>query len=124
MQRDGQPERRFGTPRHTEIHGLAWDDVTLAYYVIVTDDAGMWLGRIDDEGVFPLTEGAYITLSNLRAGGGKLYYGSIASGKDEAHCYDLTDGREYRITTSAFGSFSPGAVARRRGRRRGVADHV
>ena len=25
VQRDGQPERRFGTPRHTEIHGLAWD---------------------------------------------------------------------------------------------------
>lgn len=107
VQRDGQPERRFGTPRHTEIHGLAWDDVTLAYYVIVTDDAGMWLGRIDDEGVFPLTEGAYITLSNLRAGGGKLYYGSIASGRDEAHCYDLMARREYRITTSAFGSFSP-----------------
>ncbi|MFR6634874.1 MAG: hypothetical protein ACLUQ6_08770 [Alistipes onderdonkii] len=71
VQRDGQPERRFGTPRHAEIHGLAWDDVTLAYYVIVTDDAGMWLGRIDDEGVSPVTQGAYITLSNLRAGGGK-----------------------------------------------------
>ena len=107
VQRDGQPERRFGTPRHTEIHGLAWDDVTLAYYVIVTDDAGMWLGRIDDEGVFPLTEGAYITLSNLRAGGGKLYYGSIASGRDEAHCFDLGEGREYRLSTSTYGSFAP-----------------
>lgn len=89
VQRDGQPERRFGTPRHAEIHGLAWDDVTLAYYVIVTDDAGMWLGRIDDEECPPVTQGAYITLSNLRAGGGKLYYGSISSGRDEAHCYDL-----------------------------------
>ncbi|MEI3554117.1 MAG: hypothetical protein V8Q54_05350 [Alistipes senegalensis] len=66
----------------------------------------MWIGRIDSEGVHPITEGAYITLSNLRAGG-ELYYGSIASGKDQAHCDDLTDGREYRITTSAYGSFSP-----------------
>ncbi len=55
----------------------------------------------------PVTEGAYITLSNLRAGGGKLYYGSIASGRDEAHCYDLMARREYRITTSAYGSFMP-----------------
>ena len=50
---------------------------------------------------------AYITLSDLRAGGGRLYYGSIASGKDEAHCYDLTTRREFRITTSAYGSFDP-----------------
>ncbi len=55
----------------------------------------------------PVTEGAYITLSNLRAGGGRLYYGSIASGRDEAHCYDLMARREYRITTSAYGSFMP-----------------
>lgn len=68
----------------SEIHGLAWDDATRGYYVIVTDDSGMWLGRIDGDGVHPVTEGAYITLSNLRAGGGRLYFGSIASGRDEA----------------------------------------
>lgn len=67
----------------------------------------MWLGRIDSEGVHPITEGAYITLSNLRAGGGKLYYGSIASGKDEVHCYDLLARREYRVTASQYGSFDP-----------------
>lgn len=107
VQRDGQAETRFGTPAHAELHGLAWDDVTQACYVLVTDDSGMWLGRIDPAGVHPVTEGAYITLSNLRAGGGKLYFGSIASGKDEAHCFDLATGREYRITTSAYGSFAP-----------------
>ena len=101
------PERRFETPVRSEIHGLAWDDRTVAWYVLVTDDSGMWIGRIDSDGLHPITEGAYITLSNLRAGGGKLYYGSIASGRDEAHCYDLMARREYRITTSAFGSFSP-----------------
>ena len=59
------------------------------------------------QGVHPITEGAYITLSNLRAGGGKLYYGSIASGKDEVHCYDLLARREYRVTASQYGSFDP-----------------
>lgn len=101
------PERRFETPVRSEIHGLAWDDRTVAWYVLVTDDSGMWIGRIDSDGLHPITEGAYITLSNLRAGGGKLYYGSIASGRDEAHCYDLMACREYRITTSAYGSFAP-----------------
>lgn len=77
-------EKRFATPDRSEIHGLAWDDATRGYYVIVTDDSGMWFGRIDGDGVHPVTEGAYITLSNLRAGGGRLYFGSIASGRDEA----------------------------------------
>ena len=107
VRRTGAEEKRFLTPEQTEIHGLAWDDLTVAWYVLVTDNSGMWIGRIDTECIHPITEGAYITLSNLRAGDGKLYYGSIASGKDEAHCYDLMARREYRITTSTYGSFAP-----------------
>lgn len=103
--------QRFAAPPRSEIHGLAWDDVTVAWYVLLTDDSGMWLGRIDCEGVHPLTRGAYVTLSDLRAGGGRLYYGSIASGKDEVHCYDLIGRREYRITTSTYGSFDPAPTA-------------
>ena len=38
-------EKRFATPDRSEIHGLAWDDATRGYYVIVTDDSGMWIGR-------------------------------------------------------------------------------
>lgn len=102
-----QEVNRCPIPERAEIHGLAWDDATQALYVIVTDHSGMWLGRIDGTKLRPVTQGAYITLSNLRAADGKLYFGSIASGKDEAHCYDLATGREYRITTSAYGSFSP-----------------
>ena len=109
-QADGS-RRRFAVPEGAEIHGLAWDDVTVAWYVLVTDDSGMWLGRIDSERLHPLTEGAYVTLSDLRAGGGRLYYGSIASGKDEAHCYDLMARREYRLTTSRYGSFDPAPTA-------------
>ena len=94
-------------PGFSEVHGLAWDNATERLYTLVTDDSGMWFGRIDGDGVHPVTEGAYITLSNLRAGGGRLYFGSIASGRDEAHCFDLKTRREYRITTSAYGSFAP-----------------
>ena len=36
-----------------------------------------------------------------------LYFGSIASGRDELHSYDLTRGREYRLSTSKYGSFMP-----------------
>ncbi|MDE5906905.1 MAG: hypothetical protein K2G66_04685, partial [Alistipes sp.] len=109
-QSDGS-RQRFAAPLRSEIHGLAWDEVTVAWYVLLTDDSGMWLGRIDCEGVHPLTEGAYITLSNLRASDGRLYFGSIASGKDEIHCYDLMARREYRITASHYGSFDPSAAA-------------
>ncbi|WP_288320988.1 hypothetical protein [uncultured Alistipes sp.] len=107
VERDGAPEERFEAPEGKELHGLAWDDRTVAWYVLVTDDEGMWLGRIDAEGLHPVTRGARVTLSDLRAGGGKLYFGSIASGKDEAHCYDLVARREYRLTASEYGSFDP-----------------
>ncbi len=104
---DAGPERRYEAPFGVELHGLAWDDRTAAWYVLVTDDDGMRIARIDAAGLHRVTDGAYITLSNLRAAGGVLYFGSIASGKDEAHCYDLAAGREYRLTTSAYGSFDP-----------------
>lgn len=100
-------EQRYEAPEGKELHGLAWDDLTVAWYVLVTDDSGMWIGRMDSSGLHAVTAGAYITLSNLRAADGRLYFGSIASGKDEAHCYDLMARREYRITTSAFGAFAP-----------------
>ncbi len=99
-------------PDLSEIHGLAWDDATERLYVLVTDDSGMWIGRIDErEKVTPLMPGAYVTLSNLRAQSGSLYYGSIASGKDEAYRFDLRTGRAYRLSTSAYGSFAPAPLS-------------
>jgi len=114
--RCGDPRRRpeaetWRVPAGKEIHGLAWDETTDAFYVLVTDDSGMWIGRIDGGGLRPVTEGAYITRSDLRAGGGRLYFGSIASGRDEAHCLDLATGREYRLTRSTYGAFSPAPTA-------------
>lgn len=95
-------------PLGTEVHGLAYDNYTKRLYFIATDDDGMWIGAVtDNRGHERITPAAYITISDLRAKDGRLYFGSIASGKDEVHCYDLREGREYRISTSKFGSFAP-----------------
>ncbi len=93
-----------------ELHGLAWDNATEELYFIATDDSGMWLGVRDlssTKGYRQLREGAYISLSDLRAADGVLYFGSIESGYDEAHAYDIKSGKEWRLTESAFGSFDP-----------------
>ncbi len=96
----------------TEIHSLAWDNSTAKLYFIATSDEGMWIGSVDGEGkVKPVTRAAYITISDLRARDGVLYFGSIASGKDEAHCLDLATGTERQISTSTYGSFSPSPIS-------------
>ena len=92
-------------PGFSEVHGLAWDNATERLYTLVTDDSGMWIGRIEPgEGLQAVTRGAYITLSDLRAADGKLYYGSIASGRDEAHCFDLGEGRDFDLRQLRPGS--------------------
>ena len=105
-------DSRVTIPRTTEIHGLAYDNATQRIYYIATDDDGMHIGGIGDgDSLFKVTEGAYITISDLRASNGVLYFGSIESGKDEVHCYDLAEGREYRLTESKYGSFGGEALA-------------
>ena len=100
--------QRVKIPSDIEIHGLAYDNYTRALYFIATDDSGMWLGRVGREReIEHITQGAYITLSDLRAKDGVLYFGSIQSGKDEVHCYDLRTSTEYRISASTYGSFAP-----------------
>ena len=34
-------------PGFSEVHGLAWDNATERLYTLVTDDSGMWIGRIE-----------------------------------------------------------------------------
>ncbi|MBO7199531.1 MAG: hypothetical protein J6V26_05820 [Alistipes sp.] len=99
--------RRTELPYGSEVHGMAWDDATEALYLIITDDDGMHIARLDSAGITPVTRAAYTTLSDLVAKDGHLYYGSIASGRDELHMYDLARGEEYRLSTSRYGSFQP-----------------
>ncbi len=94
-------------PLDVEVCGLAWDDATDALYFIGLDDGGMFLARANGDSYERITPSRHITISDLRAAGGKLYFGSIVSGKDEAHCYDLATGTEYRLSGSAYGSFQP-----------------
>ena len=105
-------ERTLSLPFGQEVHSLAWDNKSERYYCIITGDEGMWIARSGAGGdiTAPLeqvTRPAYITLSDLRAADGKLYYGSIASGRDEVHCFDIESGKEYQLSQSTYGSFSP-----------------
>ena len=109
---DRRSEKIHSLPFGIEVHSLAWDNLTHSHYAIFTGDAGMWIARIDSEGkVENITQPAYITISKLRAHDGKLYFGSIASGRDEVHCYDLQQGKEYQISESTYGSFDPAPLA-------------
>ncbi len=100
------------------VHGLAYEGKSGNFYFIALNDAGMWIGETDSsdsaqyasqsaDNIRQLTQPSRTTISNLTAGDGKLWFNSIASGKDEAHMFDLATGREYRITTSRYGSFAP-----------------
>ncbi len=103
-----ESEKRLPIPFFKEVHGLAWDNLTDRFYLLITDDDGMSVATFDASDRFcPITSGDYVTLSNLRARDGVLYFGSIRSGKDEAHCLDLRTGREERLTESRYGAFSP-----------------
>lgn len=93
------------------LHGLAWDDLTQCFYYIALSDDGMSIAGLDFSGTesrrFPVTAPAYVTVNNLSAADGMLYFDSVYSGKDEAHTIDLSTGRQYRISESRYGSFAP-----------------
>ncbi|MBQ4278521.1 MAG: hypothetical protein IJC16_01025 [Rikenellaceae bacterium] len=96
-------------PDSISVHGLAYDERTATLAFIGLSDAGMWFGAIDRRtgAIRPITRPSRVTVYNLRAGDGRLYFNSIQSGRDEIHQYDLATGQEYRISTSRYGSVGP-----------------
>lgn len=87
------------------LHGLAYDSLsgTLAY--IALDQSGMWIGALDSTlQSRQITRPSVVTVSDLTASDGRLYFSSIQSGKNEIHTIDLLTGNEYRLTDSRFGS--------------------
>lgn len=88
-----------------ELHGLCAEGDWL--YYLTTSAGGMSIQRVNpkvwrSEVVKPAS---LATLSSLRVHNGVLYFGSIASGYDEVHAIDIASGKEYRLTTSRYGSF-------------------
>lgn len=104
---NGEEQSRHNLPLDKEVHGMAWDNLTEALYLIITDNDGMHIAKLEQGKLCPVTRSAYTTLSDLRAKDGKLYFGSIASSRDEVHYIDLASGKEYQLSESSFGSFSP-----------------
>lgn len=95
----------FRLPEGVECHGLAAEGDHL--YLITTSDSGMAIEQLTPaSGAWQtVKEPSRVTISSLTAAGGKLYFGSIASGYDEVHSLDLATGAEVRLTTSRYGSF-------------------
>ncbi|MFI3280776.1 MAG: hypothetical protein R3Y44_02260 [Rikenellaceae bacterium] len=104
---DGQIILKTPITYPNEVHSMAWDNATERLYIIVTGDEGMWIEQQTDNGFEAITKAAYVTISNLSAHDGKLYFGSIASGKDEVHSLDLASGVERQLSESTYGSFQP-----------------
>ncbi len=108
---DGAAVCREQFPRGTSLHGLARDDRTGYLYCIVLSDDGMWIEGIDMSSPqlrrFAVTSPSFVTIGDLSAADGMLYFNSIYSGLDEVHTIDLDTGREYRMSQSRYGTFSP-----------------
>ncbi|MFI3285820.1 MAG: hypothetical protein R3Y08_04125 [Rikenellaceae bacterium] len=102
---DGKEITRKEITYPNEVHSMAWDNKTKKLYIIVTGDKGMWIEEERQNGFEPITQPAYITISNLTAHEGVLYFGSIASGRDELHSLDILSGKELQLTQSSYGSF-------------------
>lgn len=105
-------EHRF--EESTEIQGLASSDSGGELFFLALDHSGMWIGGIEiaDGGrsfgaVRTIREASVVSMANLSSSGDKLYFESIASGKDEIHTIDTRTLREDRITNSTFGAFMP-----------------
>ena len=97
------------------LHGLAWDDATRQLCYLALTPRGMHLGAMYDtmRVVRELTRPSVVSLSGLSASDGRLYFSSIASGKNEIHVLDLKTGVERRLSTSRYGSTQPSAEGNR-----------
>lgn len=94
------------------LHGLAWDATSSSLCFIALDNSGMWIGALTFEGgqlsgLRQLTNPSLASLRDLTAADGMLYFGSIASGKDEIHSLEIATGKQHQISTSRFGSYIP-----------------
>lgn len=102
----------YNFPDTVSIHGLAYDRKSGTIAFIGLGDSGMFIGELTEAatgecGYEYITRPSRVTIYGLRADNGVLTFNSIASGKDEIHYYSLGARKEYRLTTSRYGSVSP-----------------
>ncbi len=89
------------------IHGLAWSNQSGRYYMITLGDRGMGIISLDPQtgATEEIKAPAHITLRDLSAANGNLYFGSILSGVDNIHSLSLATLTEERITDAIYGAF-------------------
>lgn len=98
-------EHHFGDGEFS-LHSICWDSLTNKLCFIALDERGMWIGALgSDGGVEQLYNPNRVTVANLMAKDGVLYFNSIQSGKDEIHSLDITTREQLRLSTSRFGSY-------------------
>ncbi len=104
-------EYRFdSTLGEVSLHSLAYDSLSAALYFIALDSRGMWIGGLrDGEQMWEATRPNVITISDLSASNGVLYFSSIQSGKNEIHALELASGVQSRLSQSKYGSNMPTA---------------
>ncbi len=87
-------------------NGLSWDNLNNKIVGIILNNEGMWLGEFNPslQTFDKLTQASYVTLDNLSANDGKLYYTSIYTGKDEVHEFDMASRTERTLTESTYGT--------------------
>lgn len=92
----------------SSFNGLTWDNKTKTIYGIILDEQGMWIGGFNrrKKAFEEVTRPSYVTVNNLSATDGRLFFTSIMSGKDEVHSLLLDDKSEHKITLSQYGSVS------------------
>jgi len=104
-----RPVKTMALPEELTVHGMAWDEKTNTLALITLEEDGMALTEVLPglNGLNRIIRPSYVTINHLTAADGKLFYNSIRSGKDESHLYDLEEQKEYRISTSRFGTVMP-----------------
>lgn len=103
-----QTRRHQFAEREISLNGLAYDTTTKMLAYIALSEGGMWIGAIDGEGrERKITRPSVVSISDLTAADGWLYFSSIESGKNEAHSIEISSHKEHQLTYSRFGTIAP-----------------
>ncbi len=92
--------------KNISVNGLCYNPENDKVYCAIVDNNGTSIVEVDlqDKSIKHLISPSYNTITNLSCASGKLLYTSINSGVEEICAYNLSEGREYQLTTSRYGS--------------------